>query len=86
MTIYSIAATSDPQKVQAAIKNHFDEPDYFEVHPGFWFVSSGLATPKELSDLIAPNREIGTFIVVPVTGYYGFHNKVMWDWFSARGI
>lgn len=86
MAIYSVVASSQPELVKTAIKAKFLPHDYLEVSNGFWFVHTGTPTPREFCAEIAPNNDKGTLIVMPVSGYYGFHNQNIWDWLKSKGL
>ncbi|EEI4448044.1 hypothetical protein G0S15_001416 [Salmonella enterica] len=86
MVVYSVIADSNPDTMRQIISEKFANSDYLEVNDGFWLVHSKAATPREMSAILAPNNNIGTFFVMPVTGYYGFHNVSVWDWLKSKGL
>lgn len=86
MVIYSVIAGSHPDVMRKILKEKFVPSDYLEVNDGFWLVCSGITTPREMSSVLAPDNKIGTFFVMPVTGYYGFHNTSVWDWLKSKGL
>ncbi|EAQ6362714.1 hypothetical protein DOH76_12370 [Salmonella enterica subsp. enterica serovar Oranienburg] len=86
MVIYSVIAGSAPDVMRRIIKEKFKSSDYLEVSDGFWLVHSSVSTPREMSAILSPKNDIGTFFVMPVTGYYGFHNVSVWDWLKSKGL
>jgi hypothetical protein len=32
----------------------------------------------------APNGEIGSFVVLSVANYWGYHRKELWEWLKAK--
>ncbi len=86
MTIFAVVVSKNPEKTKAAIQDKFKSGSFYEVDPTFWLVESEFATAKEFAQFLGPNNDIGTYIAFPVTSYYGYHNKVIWEWLSSKGV
>lgn len=86
MAVYSVCAIAKPQVMDVAIKANYQPEDYFLISPGHWFVYSQLLTPRDISIQLVPNNEADTFLVTPVSSYYGFYNPKLWDWLKSKGM
>lgn len=86
MTIFAVVVSKEPEKMKAAILAKFAVGSFYEVDSSFWLVDSTFATAKEFAQFLGPNNEIGTYISFPITSYYGFHSKVVWEWLSSKGV
>ncbi|NQF31019.1 hypothetical protein [Enterobacter asburiae] len=93
MSIFAVVATNPGERSRPKIKQLIHEKipgtHFLEVDDCLWFVDTELATSKELTILLCgednPDK-VGSFVVLPVTAYYGMHNKTVWEWLSSKGL
>ncbi len=59
---------------------------YTSVAPSAYFISY-LGTTKELAETIGYNGDegAGTGIVIPVSNYFGYAPKDLWEWLELHG-
>jgi hypothetical protein len=83
-----ISLVSDKQaQVTAAITSKFPT-DHFQAAPdGRLFFVSSSGTAKDVSDALGITEgNLGSVIVVGVTGYFGRAPVNTWEWISAKII
>lgn len=83
MTIFLIASLTDSSGLKAAIARAFPQ-DHFVVSDTQFLVSAN-TTPKGIFDLLdMDNAQFGNVLIVGVSGYFGWHQKEMWDWIGLK--
>lgn len=93
MTVFAVVV-SEPERCEnmgTAIVEHFAKENFLRVGECFWLIDSSLPTSRELTLLLTGGDEVNkydirSFLVIPITSYYGLHNKITWEWLQAKGI
>jgi len=80
MAVFSVIATSNPEKVQAAITARYGA-NHFAFSPTAWFVSDS-GTSKDVADRIGLTSGgiEATGVVLSFTGYSGWAKGDAWAW------
>ena len=86
MSVYAIHVSGNSAAIKESIEKSFTLGSFYGVDEQLWFVDSPFVTTREVSQLIAPNNDKGRFLVLPVVSYYGYHDKAVWEWLSAKGV
>lgn len=93
MSVFAVIVTTPKdgvrERMQKIISEHIPKPNYLQVGDCLWFVESDFATSKELSASLAGEnneKDLSSYIVLPVNSYYGRHNKMVWEWLIAKGL
>lgn len=58
-------------------------------HDKFFIHSNDIVYPKALADKLGNdfnNGKYGTFILMPINSYWGFHDKDNWSWLAEKGV
>ena len=83
MSVYAIFGSPTPADVDARVQALF--PNRLQLGAGQWLVAYQASLP---SDVYQAMKNMGgdlKCIVTPVAGYYGWHDKAIWDWIASRG-
>lgn len=89
MSVFAVIASNEQQEMEAAINELYEDADVLRVSTSFWVVDCEKATPKEATEYLLSAKNgssLRSFIVMPVTSYYGLHSKKLWDWLIAKGV
>jgi hypothetical protein len=87
VTVFAIIAGSpDAPALDRRIIARFTVGNRYAIAPGQYLVDAPGLTSRQLSeDLGITNGSLGLHILVlPVTGYEGWHNREMWEWLSSH--
>ena len=84
MALFAIIAPSDSVLLEVAIKREFPS-DHFSIAPGQFAVSAPNVTTQEVAHKIGDRGEVGQFMVFPISNWWGWHRKDLWEWLTARG-
>jgi hypothetical protein len=82
MTIFAIIAPSDDGRVALAVQNKFLR--HYKFGPGQYVVNAVGPTAQSIANEIAPHGEVGYFVVFSVAGYWGWHDKSLWEWLTLN--
>ena len=66
------------------VQRAFSDDDYLKVGPCQWLVHSDVSTSKVVWERLVRDDEQPTGLVLPVRGYYGYHNETIWEWLAAK--
>ncbi|HCU0428873.1 MULTISPECIES: hypothetical protein [Serratia] len=89
MTVFAVIATDDQENMKKAVSEKFSTQQFLEVGDSLWLIDSQCATTRDLTMLLCGednSAELSSFIVLPVTSYFGLHNKLVWEWLNAKGL
>ena len=83
--IYAIIPFRDESGVLDSKLKELRIPIYDDEAPTAYFASYK-GTTRELAEAIGyDDSSIGTGIVIPVSNYYGYASKHLWEWLSVHG-
>jgi hypothetical protein len=82
MSIFAIIAPSDDGRLALAVQNKF--PVHFKFGPGQYVVNAVGPTAQTLALELGVNGEVGTFVAFSVAGYWGYHNRALWEWLTLN--
>ena len=83
MALFAIIAPSGSDVLTAAVQRAFPD-DYFVIAPGQFAVSVSDGTTQEVAQRVGVKGEVGHFMVFPLSNWWGWHRKDVWEWLSAR--
>ncbi|MCK7307894.1 MULTISPECIES: hypothetical protein [Enterobacter] len=93
MAVFAVVAThveeTSRPNVRKQIHDKFTDTQFLEVADCLWFVDAEFATSKDLTLFLSGEdnaNQLSSFIVLPVTSYYGLHNMIVWEWLAAKGL
>jgi len=82
---FAIMATAEPEKVAAALRQHFPN-DFIAIGPNQWLLVAR-GTAKEICDQMElSDGSHGSAVVVAFTSYYGRASTAIWDWIASRQV
>ena len=62
-----------------------DIPIYDDEAPNAYFAAYK-GTTRELAEVVGyGDSSVGTGVVIPVSNYYGYASKHLWEWLSVHG-
>ena len=83
MRVFAVIRLSEPVKVEAAVKQHFDKHS-LKLSDQEWLVA-GKGTAKEVSDQLGISEgENGIGIVFRTEGYFGRAPSDIWEWIKTK--
>lgn len=85
MQLFAISDMDKPDVVLGKVKEHYHD-NYYNPDRGTIFVASNGETSKEVAQkvgIIDPKLSSG--IVILISGYWGHHDKQLWEWLSIKG-
>lgn len=83
MSVFFIAASKDDQNLANAIARLFPN-DYFQISLCQWVVAAN-TTSQAVGEMLRLNDgEFGRVLIVPLTNYWGWHDKQLWEWIGLK--
>lgn len=92
MSIFAIVVTSENDDTRAMMREVVAEKfpeQHMNVDDCLWFVESQLATAQELFNVLDGGNDeqnLNSYIIFPVSSYYGRHKMPVWEWLRAKGL
>lgn len=93
MAVFAVIATSfeDVTLLEKAISDHFDEKAYILSDENLWLIDCDLPTTRAVAEKMGlhvhPNPYgISSYIVFPVSSYFGMQLPSTWEWLKSKGI
>lgn len=83
MPVFLVFGSDNPKNLEKEINEKFSD-NHYKVSETEWFVASEKGTTKNVADELSPDGKNGAFIVIPVTNFWGFHNKSTWEWLEVN--
>ena len=84
MQVFAAFSLVDLGSVKKSADKHYGG-DYYETEQGALFIATNGETTRQVASKIGLGDEpTGTGIVVPVTSYWGRHNRELWEWISVK--
>lgn len=82
MAAFAVMGPPDNPHLKGAIERNF-EKRYF-LGPGQWVVAETNLTAQQVAERIGLNNSSGLFVVFSVAGWFGWHNKSLWEWLTLN--
>ena len=83
MTLFIILALTDSEAlVDTAVAQGFPD-DSYNIEPGKWIVSGGLATTNQVYDKLELSEK-APHLILSIKGYYGRARPDLWEWLAAQ--
>ncbi|MCK7458474.1 hypothetical protein [Idiomarina aminovorans] len=83
MPVFLVCGSDKPKKLEKVISENFADK-YYKVADDQWFITSEKGTTKSVAEELSPDGKNGGFIVIPVTNFWGFHDKSTWEWLEVN--
>lgn len=92
MTVFAIVTTTEAaaERMDVAITHKLMPEQYHRVGTT-WLVDTKLPTSRDVTEFLCGGSDINefkihSFIVMPVTSYFGLHNAITWEWLQSKGL
>jgi hypothetical protein len=82
MPVFAIIAPWDDGRLALAVQNKF--PQHYKFSGGQYVVSTPGPTAHSVSDQLGTGLEVGNYVVFSVAGYWGYHDKNLWEWLTLN--
>jgi hypothetical protein len=83
MIVHLVVVEADRADLDATIRDVYPT-DNFKVAPAQWLIAGDLTSQSLIASLGAAEGRFGKIMTVPVTSYWGWHSKEIWDWLSMK--
>jgi hypothetical protein len=85
MALYFLVALQDSAPaLETAVSSKFEAGNRYKIEDGKWILDSPAMTSKEFADSLGAVNTESSFIVVPVTAYFGRTQPDLWEWLAAK--
>jgi hypothetical protein len=85
MALYFLVALQNSAPAfQTALSSKIEAANFYTIEDGKWIVESAATTSKDFSESLGSVAKESTFVVVPVTGYFGRAQPDLWEWLAAK--
>lgn len=79
---------ADFDELRDLLINKFGEANVFIASTNQIFLSSSeIFMPQQLAEFIGSDfsgGKFGSYILVPVNAYWGYHDNALWNWFAGK--
>jgi hypothetical protein len=83
MSIFAVIAPEHNPRLAAKIAELF--PLRYQFAPGQYVVSAPGPTAQTVASQIdSTGQLVGKFVVFSVAGYWGYHDKPLWEWLTLN--
>lgn len=82
MPVFAIIAPSDDGRLALAVQNKF--PLHYKFGPGQYVVKAPGPTAHAIGLELGATGEVGKFVAFSVAGYWGYHDKPLWEWLTLN--
>lgn len=84
MAIYLLTTDAQYKRVfKERIAAHYVD-NYYQVDDNTWLIASGETSQKVAETLDISEGQLGTFLIVALSTYWGWHNKDVWEWIELN--
>jgi len=83
-TLFAVLADPSNDLIANSLNQNFPD-DHIQIRPGQWFLV-GSGTAKDISDKlkVTPGPDVGSAVIVAVSGYYGRASSPVWEWVASK--
>lgn len=84
MQVFAVFDVSNPEWMKKHLSTQYPD-DHFFSEPSTFFIAVRGKTTRQLGDEIGfdGSHDIRG-IIVPVTSFWGIHNRDLWEWISVK--
>jgi hypothetical protein len=82
MAAFAILAPPTNHMLAGIIANKF--PKHYKLDQGQWIVAEVGATAQQVAEKIGLGGTAGTFAVFSIAGFFGYHDKALWEWLQIN--
>jgi hypothetical protein len=82
MPVFAVIAPKEDARLTAAVSANF--PRRYKIAPGQWVVNADGPTAQSVATRLGLNNTVGSFVVFSVAGYFGYHDKPLWEWLTLN--
>jgi hypothetical protein len=82
MAAFAIMAPADNFLLPGIIANKFQKSH--QIAPGQWVVAETGVTAQQVAERIGINGAAGKFVVFSTAGFFGYHDKNLWEWLTIN--
>lgn len=82
MPAFAVIAPAENARLASSISSNF--PRNYRIGPGQFLVNDVGPTAEAVAKKIGAQGENGSFVVISVAGYWGYHDKALWEWLSLN--
>jgi hypothetical protein len=83
MTIFAIIAPAAHDALRQAVQRHF--PKNLEFSPGQFVVAvEGMTAQQVTLQIGGADGANGKFVVFSIAAYWGYHDKILWEWLTVN--
>ena len=85
MPVFAIFEVSAPEFIREHLQQSYPDA-HLEVSSRTFLVADRLTTSVQLGEKLglSDTEPRSRAIIVPVTSYWGYHNRSIWEWISAK--
>ena len=84
MQVFAAFSLADSGSMKKSVDENYSG-EYYETKQGAFFITTNGETTRQVATKIGLGDEpAGTGVVVPVTSYWGRHNRELWEWSSVK--
>lgn len=77
-------------QIQSKLNSTYNQDNVKKICEGQYLIASNeILVPEGIADTLGEDfgkGSMGSFIIVPVTAYWGFHDRSIWAWLTEKGI
>ncbi|WP_119390960.1 hypothetical protein [Taklimakanibacter lacteus] len=82
MTIFAVIGPPDNTALKSRVEAAFTR--FLEFAPNQFVVSETGITATQAGEKIGTDNVAGLFVVFPVSNYFGYHKKELWEWMKVN--
>ncbi|MEP9370608.1 hypothetical protein [Mesorhizobium sp. KR1-2] len=84
MSVYAVLFPPANDRMKPAVEAAFERR--FEVAAGQILVAVEGLTTEQVAQKVGPDGANGQYMVMPVTNYWGWHDKNLWEWLKVNPL
>ncbi len=82
MAAFAIIAPTSHPVLAGVIQRTFAK--HFEFSPGQFVVAENGLTAQQVGLKIPLDGSVGKFVVFSIAGFWGYHDKALWEWLTLN--
>jgi hypothetical protein len=82
MAAFAIMAPADNFILPGIIANKF--PNHYTLGAGQWVIAETGVTAQQVAEKIGAKGDAGKFVVFSTAGFFGYHDKTLWEWLTIN--
>ena len=83
MAVFVVISTLPNPTLKAKIQEAYPN-DHYVLNDRTWLVSGDYISSQVSNNLRISDGDMGQSAVFTIDGYYGWHEKQMWEWLSLK--